>query len=257
MIKAILFDLDDTLLDWSGRTQSWDEFNFKHIGYVFSYVHEQLHPLEDLAAFHEVFWQRTLQQWNEAKTTLRAPHVGDLLIETCLEFGVPAERLVLDDLVDAYQWGPIPGVVPFIDVLEVLPRLRQRGLILGLVTNAFQPIRMRARELQAFGLLEYLDERCLVSAADIGYLKPHPHIFRVALQALNLTAEEVIFVGDSREADIAGAQNIGMRAVQRVNEETTKILNAAIVPDAKITNLHQLEALLDSWYPGDNSQPQG
>lgn len=255
MLKAILFDLDDTLLDWSARAQSWDDFNHKHMHYVFDYVSKNIYPLGTKHQLYEASIKLTSQLWADAKETLRAPHIGEVLIETFVEFGVPRDRLIADALIDAYDWGPFPGVAPFVDTLEVLPRLRQKGLCLGLITNAFQPIRMRMRELEAYGLLEYLDNRCLISAADIGYLKPHPTIFKVALEALGVTADEVVFVGDSREADVAGAQNVGIRAIQRVNEETTKPLgNANIVPDAKISNLHQLESLLEKWYPGLGSQ---
>ncbi len=248
-LKAILFDFDDTLIDWRRRTQDWQAYNREHTGYVFQYLRQQGHVLEDEAAFYDATWERTLQAWNDARRTLRAPHIGDVLLDTCQQFGLPREKLVKADLVDAFRWEPFPGVEPFDDVLEVLPDLHQRGIALGLVTNAFQPMRMRNLELEAYGLSDYLHGECRISAADVGYLKPHPLIFRAALEKLNLDADQVVFVGDSREADIMGAKNIGMRTVLRLNEDNHTSNGLPIMPDATVTTFHELYPLLDEWFP--------
>jgi FMN phosphatase YigB (HAD superfamily) len=249
-LKAILFDLDDTLIDWSGRSQEWVDFDRLHLQQVYDYVCQQLHPLESPERFFDTVWLLTMREWNEAKTTLRAPHLGVVLAEACVQLGVPNDTVVIDLLLDAYNWEPFPGVVAFPDALEVLPYLRQQDLKLGLVTNAYQPIRLRERELTAFGLMDYLIE-CRISAADVGYLKPHSVIFETALEQLGVRPEEAIFVGDSAEADIVGAQQAGMRGVWRTpRHHIPGQMNGSIVPDAEISTLHDLLPILDEWFPG-------
>jgi FMN phosphatase YigB (HAD superfamily) len=249
MLKAILFDMDDTLIDWSGRTQEWADFERCHLSQVFEYVCGRIYPLPDIDRFCETAWLLTMREWNAAKTTLKAPHLGHVLVEACVTLGAPAGQLVAADLLEAYNWGPFPGVVAFDDALAVLPELRNHGLKLGVITNAYQPIRMRDRELQAFGLIEYLQD-CRISAADVGCLKPHPAIFEAALADLSISAAEAIFVGDSAEVDIAGAQRVGMRAVLRkLHLDAPAASNGQIVPDAEISTLHDLYPILDRWYP--------
>ncbi len=249
MLKAILFDMDDTLIDWSQRTQDFATLNEWRMSQVFDYIKENIHPLDDKDQFLERSWLNTLASWDHARLTLQAPHIGEVLVQTCVELGIPKDKLVMDNLLNAYEWGPFPGVKPFDDVLEVLPDLHNKGVRLGLITNAYHPFTMRSLELEAYGLLDYLDTACRLSAADVGYIKPHPRIFQTALEALQIQPEQAIYIGDSYESDIMGAQNVGMRAVLRTNsifdsDRTT------ILPDAKIETLHELYPLLDEWYPG-------
>lgn len=250
MLKAVIFDLDDTLIDWSKQTLSWEEFTYQRSNDVFEYVNRHVAPLQDRQAFFSNLRRRAVDAWENARENLVAPHLGDVLVESLIEFGIAPEKLVKEHLLDAYDWGPFPGVVPFEDSLDVLPRLRERGLRLGLITNAFQPMRLRLRELEAYGLVELLDADCLLSAADVGYLKPHKQIFQVALDIFQFQPEEVVFVGDSYEADIVGAKGIGMRAVQRMTDRyLARGVGEPIEPDATIKSLYELEALLADWYP--------
>jgi len=119
----------------------------------------------------------------------------------------------------------------------------------AIVTNAFQPMWLRDAELKQHGILDYFP-KCRVSAADAGYLKPHPAIFEHTLNQLGIQPEEAVFVGDNPIADIAGAQAAGMQAVLRVTTPVPPMLSGLIVPDAAINGLPELLPILDNWYPG-------
>jgi putative hydrolase of the HAD superfamily len=54
-------------------------------------------------------------------------------------------------------------------------------------------------------------------SGDTGHFKPHPAPFERALARLGVTADEAVMVGDSLEADVRGAQALGMRAVWKLN----------------------------------------
>lgn len=254
-LKAILYDFDDTLIDWSGCTRSWRDISQRHISLVFDYVKNNIYPLADSERFCETFHKLTFQAWTEAKQTLRTPHIGQLLIDTCANLGVPRRVLKANDLIVAYQWAPIEGVIPFPDTIDVMQYFAGMGIKQGLVTNAYAPMTMRWREVKAYGLDKYLDREGCISAADVGYLKPDPRIFEAVLERFKLQPNEVVFIGDSREADIAGAQNFGMKAILRVNGYTTKtnmpsVFPHKIVPDAEVTSLQDIYACLDDWYSG-------
>lgn len=247
-IKAVLFDLDDTLIDWSGFKGSWWELEPRHLRHVYQYIHANVHTLDvSSEAFVEEFSRRSRDNWELARDSLISPHLGKLLVETAQALGVPEDRIDHDRFLTEYRWGTAEGVTVFKEVPAVLEKLRSYGLELGIITNSFVPMSLRDIELKTFDLLKYFP-RCRWSAADAGYLKPHPEVFRTALKELNLTPKEVIFVGDSLPADIVGAQTIGMRAVWRrpIHSNGFKPDNQ-VMPDAQIKTLDELLGIIALW----------
>ncbi len=251
MLKAILFDLDQTLIDWDHVEQPWEEYQYQRIRSVFEFVKENLYALKDPDQFYEAYLVELAGAWQHGNLTLRAPSVAAILADTLKSSGVPENLLDMDGVMRAYDWQPPAGERAYPDALDVLPQLRDHGLDLGVVTNSAHPMIYRDRELSAIGLLD-LFPRCRVSAVDVGYLKPHRNIFQRALDVLDVRADETVFVGDNLMADIAGAQNAGLFAVWRTNgqPQTENGDETEITPDGTISTLHDLLPLLDGQYPG-------
>jgi putative hydrolase of the HAD superfamily len=253
MLKAVIFDMDDTLLDWSQRSQDWQEYHRQHLAQVFDYVAREVHPVRALDVFCDAVWLLGRQAWLEAERGLRAPHLGAVMGKALEQIGVPADLIDVEACLRAYDWQPIGGVAAYPDAGAVLPMLVGHGVKIGLITNAYQPMWMRDRELEAFGLLGHFAD-CRLSAADVGYLKPHPAIFEAALDCLGVQVGEAVFVGDNPEADIAGAQSIGMKAILRVGHRVPPLISGLIIPDGAINSLYELLPILDRWYPGWRAQ---
>lgn len=250
MLKAILFDVDDTLLDWSAADVDWYTYDRDNLRRVFAYAREELgHPLRDFRTFAAETRARGVDAWEAAASDLNAPHLGRVLVETLAVLGVPHDRLDIDACLRVYGWQGFPNVTLYPEVLEALARLRGHGLRLGVVTNAYQPMWMRDVELASLGLTPDLFD-CRLSSADVGYLKPHPAIFQRALDCLGVQASEAVFVGDAPQADILGAQGVGMRAILRLGSEITAALRDTVTPDATLYGLDELPAILSAWYPG-------
>lgn len=246
MLKAILFDLDDTLIDWSGFDDDWTFIEHKHLSGVFDYVNTT-HPLEDdLSTFAAEVRNRTLAQWSKARHTLGAPNLGKVLIESAVALGVPNGALDMRRCLEAYHWGVVHGTRVFPDVPASLAALRDAGLRFGIITNAYQPMWQRDLELAGLGLLDFFPE-CRFSAADFGVLKPHESIFRAALECLNLPPSEVVFIGDDPDADVSGAQGVGMKAILRASRALSY---DGVIPNAVIDRLDELPMIFDQWYPG-------
>ena len=91
------------------------------------------------------------------------------------------------------------------DALPTLELLKGHGLKLGLVSNG-------ARDIDEFVADHGLDVDAAVGSRGHGWTKPHPSIFRAALERLEVEPEEAAMVGDSPEDDIEGAKALGMRA---------------------------------------------
>ena len=94
----------------------------------------------------------------------------------------------------------------------LLDSLSDRGLKIGLVSNAFDPAWLLHADLERMGLAERLD--AAVFSSEVGKRKPHPAMFATALERLGVTAERALFVGDSLYADVRGAKEAGMTTVQ-------------------------------------------
>lgn len=94
------------------------------------------------------------------------------------------------------------------DVEPSLVRLREENVRLAVISNWL----WEAPELfQEVGLARHFDE--LIVSAHLGYDKPHPEIFRHALELMDVSPERAIHVGDSYPADVLGARAAGIHPV--------------------------------------------
>jgi len=88
------------------------------------------------------------------------------------------------------------------DVIPVVEELKQRGLILGLIS---------AHYIGRAGMDPYLD--VVVTARDAGADKPEPPIFMAAIERAAVDATEAVYIGDQYERDIVGARRMGINAI--------------------------------------------
>jgi len=249
MLKAVLFDLDQTLIDWS-QVEPWEAYQLRRLTRLLEVVQRELDILHD-AAPHDLFehFRAVLSAaWKRGRETFVAPDIRLVLVEMLQAAGAPADRIVPEMVLQVYDWNPPLGERAYTDVLEVLPQFETHGIELGLITNASHPMTIRDRELQMTGLLD-LFPRCRLSAVDVGVIKPHRAIFERGLAMLGVRPDEAVFVGDSLEADVRGAQGVGMYAVWIARDDEVRRSESDVVPDAMIETLHELPAVLDGWYP--------
>jgi putative hydrolase of the HAD superfamily len=92
------------------------------------------------------------------------------------------------------------------DALPVLDLLRDRGLMIGLLSNS-------SRDLVEFVAHHRLHADAVLTSNVHGKTKPHESIFRAMLDLLGVAPAEAVMVGDTIEDDIEGARAVGMRAV--------------------------------------------
>jgi putative hydrolase of the HAD superfamily len=182
------------------------------------------------------------QSWQRANQTWESVCFSVVLKETFDKIGLDVGRIDLDEVMRSYDWGPMPGAVPYDDAIPVLQCLRQRGYKIGLITNAMLPMWMRDIELQHYQILDYFDVR--LTSGDVGYIKPHPAIYHRALELLAVAPENAIFIGDRPENDVAGANNAGMVSVWMDPPHLSNELNG-VQPDYTITQLNELLPILE------------
>jgi putative hydrolase of the HAD superfamily len=87
------------------------------------------------------------------------------------------------------------------------------------------------------GITGYFDQ--IIASAYVGHEKPHPAIFNQALKAMGVAPEQAIHIGDDYEADVHGAQGVGMEGVL-VWRSTTPPPNTHHPVIADLTGLYDL-----------------
>lgn len=192
MIKAVLFDLDNTLIDFMVMKRRCTEAAVsamidaglgmsKKKAYTLMFELYERYGIEN-----SNIYQKFLQKY---------VHKVDYKI---LSAGVVAYRKVR-----AAQ------LVPYPQVRATLIALKSKGLKLGVVSDA--PKMQAWLRLTEMNLVEFFD--VVLGFEDTGKLKPAAEPFRKALLKMGVKANEVIFIGDNPHRDIAGAHAVGMQTV--------------------------------------------
>ncbi len=241
-VEAVIFDLDDTLIDWSGQAVSWQVFSGPMVANLYAYLQEKafaLPPRDEFAARLEL---ETSKVWQESKLTWAGASFADTLQRLFAAFQLPVDEIDVEEVMRVYGWQPMPGVIPFSDTHQVLDRLQARTYKLGLITNSFLPMWMRDVELAEYKLLDYFDAR--ITSGDTGFMKPHPAIYQRMLALLDTPAERAVFVGDRPENDIAGANQAGLISILMAPAHLQRELNG-VEPDYTVASLSELLPLLE------------
>lgn len=128
----------------------------------------------------------------------------------------------------------------FPDVMPALDELRSRGLKIGAVSNWVWQLPELMHSLKLVSHFDFI-----AASARVGFEKPHPEIFRYALREAGVRPEEAIHVGDHLDADVSGAQGMGISAVliDRRNRFMPDDLPAGV---PVIHNLTELLPLVDA-----------
>jgi putative hydrolase of the HAD superfamily len=189
-MKAVLFDLDRTLLDRDAAVA-------KYAGQIWA------RSGNGMEATGNLFAARFVQ--------LDARGRGDkrILFQTLVSEFLPGFNV--EAMREGFEKDFPAAVRPFGDAIPLLKALGQEGVLAGVVSNG-RSLFQRAK-LAGSGLLPLLD--VVVISEEVGFKKPDPRIFKVALDALRCPPEEAMFVGDSEETDVLGAKEVGMHVLLR------------------------------------------
>jgi len=210
-IKAILFDLGDTLINYDRVNVSRALKKAAHLTYdylVGRYGAERLGLFRDYrrrnvrALMLRYFWSQFTNREFDALGLIgrQLQRMGLRVSESELE---ELARLWYEP-VAAHAWTE-PGLA------EHLACLRGMDLQFAIVSNTFSPPFVLDEQLEAFGLLEYFPIRVYSSVSVVR--KPHAGIFRSALEQINVPASQAVMIGDRLREDVRGALRFGMRAV--------------------------------------------
>ncbi len=203
MLKAVIFDIGDTLLKLDPLPNDLDERMSATLateGGIASDVAEQI-----VRAAMESARARA------SDGTHREPNIAIELIEAARRRKVTVTREVAVGVADCIGQADVARFVPNPRPTAVFSELRTNGVKVGLLSNTWTRGSVLRQYFDAQGAGEYLDFG--VYSGDEGIRKPHRDIYQRSLDGLEVEAGETLFVGDRVVEDVLGPMALGMRAV--------------------------------------------
>ncbi len=241
-IRAVLFDLDQTLWNvWAPR-QDWDEITGLQSAELAPHLArialDHLDPREFVRRFW-ANWATANSLPNPALVELKG---AEMIRRTLAEYGAECREDDGEHLWEALHNVPFRyfNIRPFPDAISTVEALSAAGYRLAIVTSRPLTAKILIRELRDQGLPEVFE--AIVTSGDVGYQKPHPLVFESALGRLGVTPDEAVAVGDSYENDIVPAAKLGIVPVLKLNErkpDASWVLARYMVPS--LAALLQLE----------------
>lgn len=204
MIKAVFFDLYNTLVGFDPPREETQAKILKELGVEVT-PQSLLRPIMAADEFisQECARYPLGKRSKEETVELYTGYQGTILKEV----GIEASWELITGILKKWLKADYKMVL-FDDVVPTLTQLKERGLILGLISNVDRDI---TPLYQGLGLADWLT--VAVTSQDVGFNKPDPQIFRAALRKAKLRPIEALYVGDQHQIDVAGANSAGMLGI--------------------------------------------
>ncbi|HLO28753.1 MAG TPA: HAD family hydrolase [Anaerolineales bacterium] len=239
-LRAVIFDLGGTLMY---ERAAWDSITAQADEALTNYLREQGMEL-NLSTFPREFRKRLDKYFKKREKDLLETSYSFVLRDVLTDKGYRdvSDRTIREALDRLFAITQTNWVLEH-DTLSTLKKLETDGYRMGLISNAGddEDVQQLARR---FNISRYFD--FILTSAACSYRKPHPRIFEIALSNWYFLPTEAVMVGDNLDADIRGAQNVGLYAIWLSRRAGQRDENSLPVhPDASLSALHELPAFLD------------
>ena len=226
MIKAVLFDLDGTLLN---RDESLKLFTDKQYD-RFSHL---LSPISK-----DAYSTRFIQL--DSRGYVWKDKVYSQLVE---EFGIT--KITWQELLEDYLSEFKYYCVPFDNLLLMLEKLKERKLPMGMITNGYGQFQMD--NIMALGIEDYFQTILISEWEDVK--KPDSQIFLRAADKLGLQPNECVFIGDHPNNDVLAAKHVGMTGIWKKDVQWEDFQAEYVIDD-----LMEIPTIIDGLVGGKNGK---
>jgi putative hydrolase of the HAD superfamily len=230
-VKALLLDLDDTLLDYSsGVEDCWTAACVTCCGPAGV---DAAALMEALGPARRWFWDDPERHRRERVDMLGA---WRKIVVHAMERLGPADPDLAAVIARDFATRRRARERLFPEALDVLEAFRRRGLPLGLVTNG--DVTFQRDKIERHGLGAFFD--VIVIESEFGAGKPDEAVYRHALDVLRISAPDACMVGDHLVWDVEGAQRVGITGIWIDRDAAGLPADTRIRPDRIIRSLKEL-----------------
>jgi len=229
LLRGTIFDLGETLIH---LTCSWEQIREGRMKAIYEALQERGVALDfadlkrEYLAFHD-------EESNYAARTLEEIEIEKSLAKLLDRLRVEMrQRPAMADLVRRFfeyeisSWIVLPGVH------EMLQQVRDLGFKTGLLSNARSDWAVR-EIVDRMDLTRHFD--AILTSAAVGFRKPRPEPFQQMLKLLHIETSEAVMIGNSMEADMAGARSLGLKTIHTVFGEDAE--EAKVDPDVTVSRV--------------------
>lgn len=200
MIKAIIFDFDDTIEDWTISRKKFHEDFKNHVQKEFGVEKELFYDT------YKKIEDDLIRNRNGVKKFDRAMWFR----KTFRKLKIKYTKRQIDDLLKFYWDGSFDAEKLFPGANDLICSLEGKYK-LAILTDSDGGRNIKLRRIKKFSIAKKFD--LITTGEDVGASKPDPRCFRYVLRKLKVKPQESIMVGDNPRKDLLGAKTIGIRTV--------------------------------------------
>ncbi len=222
IVNGVVFDLDNTLLDFMKMKEFAVKSAIKGMIEAGLAVDEEKSYNEIISIYEDIGWENQ--------------KVFDVFIEK--QIGRVDNKFLAAGIV-AYRRAREANLMAYPNVYKTLMVLAKSGIKLAVVSDA--PSREAWLRIYYLNLYHFFD--VVITFDDSGERKPSAKPFQMALDGMDLQAEETIMIGDWPDRDVVGAKQIGMKTVFARYGDTFGTINSGA--DWEINDIYQLVGIIN------------
>ena len=218
-IRSVSFDLFDTLIDFDFsllpvvEIEGGSERTTSKVAY--DRLYNEGFELPTFFAFHVIWQEISKMVWEEREKDVENREISSIdrfrrLSSRFLNLKEEEREKMAKISMEAHMETLLSATVFDDRRLLLLEKIKESGLLLGLLSN-FDHSKGAISILEKTRILPFLDV-CIISE-DEGYRKPRGSVFISLSDKLKLQPSEILFVGDTFEADVIGSKGVGMQSV--------------------------------------------
>lgn len=227
LITDIFFDLDHTLWDFDANSKS----AFKKL----LIRHNLPVSIQDYCEVYKEINTKYWQEYSAGKKTKQEVKYGRFK-DTFKTLNIPTNPDFIEKFAGEYLEFLKEETKLIEGATEILDYLKDK-YSLHILTNGF--IEIQERKIKKSGLNNYFDH--IISSEETGKQKPHPEVFKYALNKTGAFAHKSLMIGDNFKSDILGAKNAGMHAIHFDIHGDSKV-DSKIIP--KVEKLIEIKEML-------------
>ena len=229
--RAILFDLDDTILDTTrSATRVW-----RRTAQAFeAEIGQPVEVFEPILERSRAWYWSDPQRNQRGRLDVQRSRV-EVTHHGLKELGIDDHALA-QRFAQHYSRLRISSMRPFDGALDTLQALVDRGVALALLTNG--DARAQRRKVEHFDLARHF--KAVLIEGEMGFGKPDPRVFQRALRACQASPDEAWCVGDSLAWEVAAPQALGMRGIWNDWDGVGLPPDCETTPDRIIRSIREL-----------------